>query len=34
MMPFMNAFYALEDNKKRATKYFVRVEEFLHPKEN
>lgn len=27
MLPFMNAYYALEDNKKKATKYFIKYDE-------
>jgi hypothetical protein len=26
MLPFMNAYYALEDNKKKAMKYFQKLE--------
>ena len=33
-MPFMNAFYALEDYKKKSAKYFIRLEEHLNPNKN
>jgi hypothetical protein len=28
MVPFFNSFYALEDNKKKVIKYFLKAEEF------
>lgn len=31
MLPFMNAFYALEDIKKKTIKYYVKLEEFNNP---
>lgn len=31
MLPFMNAFYALEDIKKKTLKYYVKLEEFKNP---
>jgi hypothetical protein len=27
MLPFINSFYALDDNKKKASKYFIKLEE-------
>ena len=27
MLPFFNSFYALEDNKKKVIKYFMKLEE-------
>jgi hypothetical protein len=27
MLPFMNSFYALEDIKKKAVKYYIKIEE-------
>jgi hypothetical protein len=30
MLPFFNSFYALEDNKKKVTRYFEKVDEFTH----
>lgn len=34
MIPFMNSYYALEDNKKKASKYFSKLEEHMNPAEN
>ena len=34
MMPFMNSYYSLEDNKKKATKYFMKLEEFMVKSKN
>lgn len=31
MLPFMNAFYALEDIKKKTLKYYVKLDEFKNP---
>mmetsp|Transcript_30174 Transcript_30174/g.29478 ORF Transcript_30174/g.29478 Transcript_30174/m.29478 type:complete len:128 (+) Transcript_30174:1246-1629(+) len=28
MIPFMNSYHALDDNKKKAMKYFIKVKEF------
>lgn len=31
MLPFMNAFYALEDIKKKTVKYYLKLEEQKQP---
>lgn len=28
MLPFMNTYYALEDTKKKAAKYFAKIQDF------
>ena len=29
MLPFFNSFYALEDNKKKVAKYYLKLDEYL-----
>ena len=34
MLPFINAYYALEDNKKKASKYFIKLLEHVKGSQN